>query len=31
MFIVAEDLVCRPRIEIRQGGTAPADFQDFGG
>ena len=30
MFVIAEDFVCRPRIEIRQGRATPADFQDFG-
>ena len=31
MFVIAQDLVCRPRIEIRQRGATLADFHDLGG
>jgi hypothetical protein len=31
MLVVTEDLVSRPRIEIRQGGAAPAYFEELGG
>jgi hypothetical protein len=30
MFVIAQDLVWRPRIEIRQGRATLADFHDFG-
>jgi hypothetical protein len=29
--VIAEDLVCRARVEIRQGRATPADLEHFGG
>ena len=29
MFVIAQDLVWRPRVEIRQGRATLADFHDF--
>jgi hypothetical protein len=31
MLAVTQDFVCRPRIEVQQGGAASADFEELAG